>query len=151
MLKQNSDPVSRRRTAAGEMRHLPIRDESIDVVWCRLAIGHVPDLTSAYGELARVARPGGAVIVTDFHPDATTAGHRRTFRDANGAAHSVEHFVHPVSSHEAVADRLGLTLTQRIDARVGPVVESLYQTAGRSERYAEQRGLPLVLALRFDS
>ncbi|HEX6908925.1 MAG TPA: class I SAM-dependent methyltransferase, partial [Longimicrobium sp.] len=61
--------------AAADVRALPFAARAFDVVWCRLVVGHLPTLHQAYGELARVCRPGGTVIVTDFHPEAARAGH----------------------------------------------------------------------------
>jgi malonyl-CoA O-methyltransferase len=134
---------------AGDVRALPFAGGAFDVVWCRLVIGHVRQLTSAYNELARVCRGGGAVVVTDFHPGATAAGHRRTFRDAVGVLHEIEHYVHDPADHDAAGRAAGLTLMKRSDGCVGPVVERFYAAAGRSSAYEMHQGLPLVLALVF--
>ena len=89
------------------------------MVWCRLVLGHLPDLDAAYAELARVCARGGHVVVTDFHPDAAEAGHRRTFRDGDGVVQEVEHHVHTPREHRRAAARAGLTLVQRFDRVVG--------------------------------
>lgn len=135
--------------AAADVRALPATDAAFDVVWCRLVLGHLPALDDAYAELARVCAPGGEVVVTDFHPDAVAAGHRRTFRDANGDVHEVEHFVHAPSDHLAAAERVGLLVRERRDGVVGESVLGFYERAGRLDVWERQRGLPLVLALRF--
>lgn len=135
--------------AAGDLRDLPFADRTFDVVWCRLAIGHVPDLACAYRELARVTTPGGDLVVTDFHPDAVRAGHSRSFRDEEGNRVEVEHHRHDPADHVAVAERHGLALVERRDLPVGPPVRALYEAAGAAERYAQQEGLSLVLLLRF--
>jgi malonyl-CoA O-methyltransferase len=134
---------------AGDVRALPIGRAAFDVVWCRLVIGHVAELDAAYAELARVCRPGGSIVVTDFHPDAVAAGHRRTFRDGDGVVREVEHYVHALDAHCAAALSAGLRLVTHRDGVVGPVVRDLYAHADRLEAYEEQRGLPLVLALAF--
>jgi malonyl-CoA O-methyltransferase len=135
--------------AAGDVRALPFGDASFDVVWCRLVIGHLPAIAAAYAELGRVCRPGGTVIVTDFHADAVAAGHRRTFRDADGATREVEHHVHPAEAQIAAAADAGLRLVAREDGAVGPELRGFYQAAGRLEAYEAQRGLNIVLALAF--
>ncbi|HEX6939819.1 MAG TPA: class I SAM-dependent methyltransferase [Longimicrobiales bacterium] len=134
---------------AGDVIALPLRDGAFDVVWCRLVAGHLRELLPLYRELARVARPGAAVVVTDFHPAAARAGHVRTFRDAAGQVHAVEHYVHEPEDHEHAAAAAGLALDGRIDAAVGPEVREFYERAAALDRYEAQRGLPLVLALRF--
>lgn len=132
----------------GDLRALPLTEASFDVVWCRLAIGHVVERAQVYRELARVAAPGASVIVTDFHPAAHAAGHRRTFR-ADGVVHEAEHHLHPLADHLADAAAVGLVSTAVREAAIGPEVEDFYRRAGRLSLYAEHRGLPVVLALAF--
>lgn len=48
---------------------LPFRDGVFDLVTCSLALAHVPHLDRAFGEFARVLRPGGHVVTFDLHPD----------------------------------------------------------------------------------
>jgi malonyl-CoA O-methyltransferase len=133
--------------AAADARSLPVPDATFDVVWCRLVLGHVAELETAYAELARVCASGGRVIVTDFHPAAAAAGHRRTFRDERGALHEIEHHVHSRLAHRIAAERAGLVILEQRDAVIDESVRPYYMGAGRTEAYERQRGLPLVLAL----
>jgi malonyl-CoA O-methyltransferase len=135
--------------AAADVRALPVSDDAFDVVWCRLVLGHVADLDAAYAELGRSCAPGGVVLVSDFHPAAVEAGHRRTFRDAQGQVHELEHHLHPADAHYLAAARAGLSLRERRDCTVGDPVRGFYVDAGRPDMYERQLGLPLVLALVF--
>ncbi|HET7460049.1 MAG TPA: class I SAM-dependent methyltransferase [Longimicrobium sp.] len=135
--------------AAADVRALPFAPAAFDVVWCRLVIGHVADAAAVFGELARVCRAGGTVLVTDFHPDAVAAGHRRTFRDAAGTVREVEHHVHPPQTQVDLAAAAGLRIVERRDGQVGPEMRPFYERAGRLAAYEEQRGLRVVLALAF--
>jgi malonyl-CoA O-methyltransferase len=137
--------------AAADMRALPCRADSFDLIWCRLAIGHVRDVTPAYREFARVACNGASIIVTDFHPAAAKAGHSRTFRDVQGALHDVEHHVHSLAAHRDAAAAVGLELTQYVEGAVDPSIREHYERAGRLDLYERQIGLPLVLALEFNA
>lgn len=47
----------------GTADRIPLRDASVDLVWCRDTLPHVPSLASAYREIARVLRPGGWALV----------------------------------------------------------------------------------------
>jgi malonyl-CoA O-methyltransferase len=60
--------------------HIPFADACADVVLCTLSMAYMVPIESAMAELARLARPGGCLIVTDFHPDAIRSGWKRTFR-----------------------------------------------------------------------
>ena len=135
--------------AAADVRALPIADDSIEVVWCRLVLGHLLTLDAAYAELARACAIGGSVVVTDFHPDAAAAGHRRTFRDGEGELRELEHHVHTLHDHRDAAALAGLHLVERRDGIVGDAVRGFYERADRLDVYERQLGLPLVLALRF--
>jgi malonyl-CoA O-methyltransferase len=133
----------------GDVRSLPLPDCAFDVVWCRLVLGHLPDCPPAYRELGRVAAVGARIVVTDFHPRAYAAGHRRTFRDDDGV-HEVEHYVHDVATHLAAAREAGLVLSSIRQAEIGPEARPFYEAAGREALYAEHLGLPVVLALAFE-
>ena len=136
--------------AAADVRGLPVADAAFDVVWCRLVLGYVADLDAAYAELERCCAPDGVVLVTDFHPAAAEAGHRRTFRDATGEVHELESYVHRADAHHLAAARAGLSLRERRDCTVGDAVRDFYAEAGRIDMYEQQLGLPLVLALVFE-
>ncbi|TCS14898.1 class I SAM-dependent methyltransferase [Caulobacter sp. BK020] len=136
------------RTLVGDVRDLPLPDQAFDVVWCRLVLGHLPECETAYGELARVAAAGATVIVTDFHPVAAAAGHRRTFRDATGV-HELEHHVHSVERHLEAARRAGLSLAALREARIGDAARPFYAQAGKLALYRQHLDLPVVLAAAF--
>jgi malonyl-CoA O-methyltransferase len=142
--------TARGRVAAADLGALPFPDRCFELVWCRLAIGHLRHPAAAFAELARVCDVGGAICISDFHPAAAAAGHRRVFRADDGSKPEVEHHVHPVELHRALADRHGLTLRGLREGVVGPEVQPFYAAAGRDAQYHEQLGLPLVLALRFE-
>jgi malonyl-CoA O-methyltransferase len=135
-------------TMVGDVSHLPLPERSFDVLWCRLVLGHLADCTRAYSELARVADHGATIIISDFHPAAYAAGHRRTFR-AEGSVHELAHHPREVAEHLALARSAGLEAIEICEAEVGPEIRSFYQDAGRIELYEEHLGLPLALAISF--
>lgn len=135
--------------AAADVCALPFADASFDLVWFRLAIGHVEAIGAVYRELARVTRYGGTVVVTDFHPAAAAAGHRRNFRDADGRQHDILHYVHEPTTHISAAAAHGLHRTAEHVGTVGPAIEPFYAAANRLSAYERQIGLPLVLLLAF--
>lgn len=115
----------------GDLLAPPLRGV-FDAVSCRLAAGHVSALDALYASLARLLVSGGVLFVTDLHPAAAGAGHARTFRDADGAAHAVAHVVHDLAAHDLAAARAGLRFDARLelfaegpDGRNGPVHLSL--------------------------
>jgi 2-polyprenyl-3-methyl-5-hydroxy-6-metoxy-1,4-benzoquinol methylase len=58
----------------GDLRKLPFEDESFDVVVCFETIHHVADGERALGELHRVLRPGGLLLISSPSPDVYQRG-----------------------------------------------------------------------------
>ena len=50
----------------GRMEHLPLEDESIDVVISNCVINHASDILAVFKELIRCLRPGGRLVLTDL-------------------------------------------------------------------------------------
>jgi malonyl-CoA O-methyltransferase len=150
MLREGRQRHGALPVAAASLHDLPLRSAAFDLLWCRLALGHLERIEAAYRELARVAAAGATLVVTDFHPAAADAGFARSFTDAAGAEHAVQHFRHDVAEHRAGAHAAGLALRAAIDLTVGPAARPYYEAAGRGRRYLEQCGRPMVLLLRFE-
>jgi hypothetical protein len=91
--------------------------------------------------------PGGYVFVTDFHPDAIDAGHRRTFNDQAGVVHEIENHVH--TNHIELALQAGLEVIATDDAAVGPSVRNFYVHGIGRKAYMRNFGLKLVRAYLF--
>jgi ubiquinone/menaquinone biosynthesis C-methylase UbiE len=52
--------------ARGDVNHLDLGDAGFDVVSCRAAFHHFPDPARVLGEMARVTKPGGTLLVADM-------------------------------------------------------------------------------------
>lgn len=55
-------------TVQGDVRHLPLRDGSVDGVVSVDAVHHFPDVQDALFEASRVLRSGGVLVVREFDP-----------------------------------------------------------------------------------
>ena len=53
------------RLVAGDACALPVRDASIDILWCERVFQHLASPSVAAAEFARVLRPGGRVALLD--------------------------------------------------------------------------------------
>jgi len=58
---------------------LPFASGQFDFLICALVLCHVPDLPHAIQEFYRVLRPGGYLLISDFHPEAVERGWHTTF------------------------------------------------------------------------
>jgi len=141
-------PLAGIELVVGDVRDMPLPAGAFDVVWCRLVVGHLPEIDEAYAELSRVASKGATVIVSDFHPEAAEAGHRRSFRLGDEVV-EIEHYVHGAAEHIAAAYAAGLELQEIREAEIGDDVRPFYARAGRLGAFPGHVGLPVVLAMSF--
>ncbi|MCL4249667.1 MAG: methyltransferase domain-containing protein [Anaerolineae bacterium] len=98
---------------------IPLAPRSIDVVLCGLALGHVPDLDTAFAEIARVLVAGGAALVSDVHPFLFLGGAQRTFT-VDGQTLAVEHHVHLYADYQRAASHAGLQIDRILEPRLLP-------------------------------
>jgi malonyl-CoA O-methyltransferase len=122
--------------AQADMTALPLGSESVYVVLCGLALGHLPGaaMRTALAEMGRVLKAGGMALLSDFHPCQAWQGARRTFRGADGKTYAVEHYVHSYADYHTAAQQAGLS----VDAVREPSAPDLKGNAA-----------PLVLVLRL--
>src|SRR5262249_32197042 len=64
----------RAEVAAADLRSLPFEDDAVDLVVCFEVIEHLERREEALGELARVLRPGGTLVISSPNPREYLAG-----------------------------------------------------------------------------
>ncbi|GLY31053.1 class I SAM-dependent methyltransferase [Kineosporia sp. NBRC 101731] len=84
MLARATERVPQARFHQGDLHHLPLPDDAVDLVVCALALAHLPELGPAFAEFARVLRPGGHLVVTDVHHERVALGSLAHVRSAQG-------------------------------------------------------------------
>lgn len=93
MLDRARAKVPAGRFLEGSLTALPLRSGAVDAAVCALSLVHLPDVSDAARELARVVRPGGRVMVSDVHPFVILLGWQAQFRTASGQAGFIR--IHP--------------------------------------------------------
>ncbi len=131
MLRQAPAPA-----VLGDSLRLPFRDASADIAICSFGLGYAP---GSFGELARIARPGGCVIASDMHPAVIELGWARCFRSAAGVV-EVENTRYSIESLTAP----GLELETLLEPCFGDAERMIFESAGKLERFeaaAEHRAI----------
>jgi len=113
---------------------LPLDADAFDRVLCSLALEHVEDLAHAFGEMRRIVRPGGRVVVVEMHPAMLLKGVSAHFHDPKTGQDVRPRSVgHQISDFLTAALRSGLRLTE--------ITEHLDQ--------GKHAGWPLLLTMTF--
>ncbi|MEP7118006.1 MAG: class I SAM-dependent methyltransferase [Acidobacteriota bacterium] len=75
--------------------HLPFGDQAFDLVVSYLTFIDIPDIATAIPEMARVLRPGGALLVANLNSFNTAAGKDGWVKDGEGrrAHYAIDHYL----------------------------------------------------------
>lgn len=118
MLAKARERVPSADLREGRLESLPIESGTVDLAVCALALTHVEDLRPAIRELGRVLRPGGRLIVSDFHPTMLMLGGTAFFVGADGNAGNVQSYFHPLSSYLTAFRDAGLEVVDCVEPAI---------------------------------
>jgi malonyl-CoA O-methyltransferase len=79
----------------GDIEHLPLAANSVDMVWSNLALQWMNDPDQAFGEFHRVLAPGGLLMFSTFGPDTL-----KELRDAYASVDKHTHVSRFVDLHD---------------------------------------------------
>ena len=125
---------------------LPFVSRQFDRVTCCLVLEHIVDLEGLFGEMARICRVGGFVLISELHPVMRLFGFQAQFTDpATEFIIRPASVTHQLSDYVMAATRVGL----RIDHMSEHVVdEALVAGRPQAKQYV---GWPLLLLIRLCS
>ncbi|WP_017540197.1 class I SAM-dependent DNA methyltransferase [Nocardiopsis halophila] len=84
-----------------------------DLVISSLIDEHLPDVGPLYEEAARLARPGGWMVIVTYHPQfMITAGMPTHYTDGEGRSYAIQTHVHLVSDHVRAGVAAGWRLAE---------------------------------------
>jgi ubiquinone/menaquinone biosynthesis C-methylase UbiE len=129
-----------------DMMRLPFAAASFDAVISGLAVGHATAIEDWMHEVSRVLRPGGALLYSDFHPQASKMGLPRNFKDQHDQVHTVPHRCFDLTAQRSAAESAGLTVEAVHEVRVGADLREPFKNC--EEFYRRWDGLPVVLVVR---
>ncbi len=118
---------------------------SFDLVLCSFAVGFFPNPAALIHEMARLAAPGGRVVLSDIHPGALAAGWKRTFR-ADDALYEIDHTPYAESHLLDLAAAAGLLLSRTYSFFFGIRERATFRRLGKLHLYEAAAKLPAVWA-----
>jgi ubiquinone/menaquinone biosynthesis C-methylase UbiE len=134
-----------RPVVLADANRLPLPAAFADVTICAFALGYVPECVP---ELARITRKGGAVLVSDVHPEAIRRGWTRTFRHGSeviGVAHRSYTLAHILDYLSAQ----GLRLDRLLGPRFGEPERVVFTKAGKVATFEEAARDPAIFVSRW--
>ncbi|HXB32658.1 MAG TPA: class I SAM-dependent methyltransferase [Puia sp.] len=121
---------------------------SCDLLISTLTIAHLPDLRAALAEWNRVLKPGGHLLITDYHPAALGKGGQRTFREGDQLI-AVRNRIYPIPKVLAVAHRLGLTEFSLVERKVDDTMRPWYEQQNALPVFRRFLGVPIIYGLHL--
>ena len=68
--------------------------KTFDIVIFALVLGHIEDLKPVLANIASALKPGGTLLMSDFHPFLTLRHAKRTFKTSSGKLFEIQHHLH---------------------------------------------------------
>jgi ubiquinone/menaquinone biosynthesis C-methylase UbiE len=121
---------------------------SVDCLISTLTIAHIENLAPAIAEWSNLIKPGGDIVITDFHPAMLAQGGKRSFT-YQGKTWSVKNFVHPVETIIEQFRRQGVELVQKLERSVDESVRIFYEQQNALHVYNRFSGMPLIYGLHL--
>jgi ubiquinone/menaquinone biosynthesis C-methylase UbiE len=123
-------------------------DASCDLVLSTLTVAHIPDLPAALAEWNRVLKPGGDLLVTDYHPTALAKGGQRTFREGERLI-AVRNHIYPLSHVLSITRLLGLKEITVSERKIDESMRPWYERQNALPVFRRFLGVPIIYGLHL--
>ncbi len=127
---------------------LPALPASCDVLVSTLALAHIREAGKALCEWVRVLKPGGEILVTDFHPASLAKGAKRNFQH-RGKWIAVENHIQPVKKTIRLLEEAGCSLLAFYEKKIDASVRNWYENKQALDVYEKFYGVPVIYGLHL--
>ncbi|HEU5290850.1 MAG TPA: class I SAM-dependent methyltransferase [Cyclobacteriaceae bacterium] len=112
MIEQAKKNCPATRFYCGDISTLNI-EAPVDVIICALVIGHIENISTLFANFSDVLKPGGQLILTDFHPVLTMQNARRTFKNLKtDQVIEIKHYLHTLEEIKSLLGSAGFSIDQ---------------------------------------
>ncbi|HLX93923.1 MAG TPA: class I SAM-dependent methyltransferase [Puia sp.] len=119
-----------------------------DLLISTLTVAHICNLAEAFAGWARILKPRGELIITDFHPELLKRGGKRTFT-AGGRQVSVLNWVHPIEEVISLLQHLGFHLEMTVERQIDEQVRHYYENKKALRIFEKFRGSPVIYGMHW--
>lgn len=124
------------------------RDSAFDVIISTLTIGHIMNIDRYFNEWNRILKYNGEIIITDFHPEAFSAGMKRTFPYKNELI-EVENYLYEIEYLKSIFLELKWEIISIKEKKIDEDVKHLFEKQNFITAYNKYYGTPLILGLHL--
>ncbi len=125
-----------------------LQNESCDLVFSTLTIAHIENINKAIAEWSRILKPGGDMIITDYHPKALSKGGKRTF-SYNRKTVAVKNYVHTIELIKEITQRLGLQEMGLVEKSIDDSAKPYYEKQNALSVFEAWKGMPIIYGLHL--
>lgn len=125
-----------------------VENEYCDIIINTLTIAHIKDPKKVLREWNRILKPGGEIIITDYHPAALAKGGNRTFRYQNKTI-AVKNYVHPIETIKEIAAGLLLKVLCLNEKSIDEQVKSFYEKQNALPVFEAWKGTPIIYGIHL--
>jgi ubiquinone/menaquinone biosynthesis C-methylase UbiE len=123
-----------------------VENENCDVIISTLTIAHIENIVGAISEWERILKPGGHIIITDYHPEALIKGADRTFT-VNGQTIAIKNYVHTINCIFNIIANLGFELVHLQERKIDDTVKHYYEKKRALPVFYKFEGVPIIYGM----
>jgi len=123
-------------------------DQSADCVLSSFVLSHLSDIRQFAREAARIARPGGVIIISDLHPNSVSYGWSQSFCASNSRIEIETHSYTLPELVNAMQDA-GCALQELTEPCFGAEDEAIFRQTGKMEELLKVTALPVIYRAKF--
>ena len=144
----------RQKFPQSETRHLinhklnGLVDNSCDIIISTLTIAHIKNIEEALKEWMRLLKPGGDIIITDYHPTALANGADRTFNYKNKKV-AIINYTHPIEKIKIIIAGLHLKVIKTIEKNIDKAAKPYYEKQNALVVFEKWKNMPIIYGLQL--
>jgi ubiquinone/menaquinone biosynthesis C-methylase UbiE len=122
--------------------------DTFDVIVSTLTVAHIKHIDEALRAWCRILKPGGEMIITDFHPNALAHGGKRTFEHGKRSI-AVQNFVHFVYDIEEILLKNHFRIVRKEEKIIDDSVRHYYAAKNALSVFEKFRGSRMIYGLHL--
>lgn len=126
-----------------------LASDSADLVFCNFVLSYLENPRALVNLAHRILRPGGALFVTDVHPQTALDFQWRRGFHADGEHREIRANNRPIDALIELFTRMNLETTLRVEPGFGEEERNLFARNGKQEYFEKVRAFPAIYILQM--